>query len=465
MSPSTFGCAGTRCAARRLAPVTPSEPAGDVELQIVRTVPGARLQGGAARRLPDSRVLPARAPRRRSGSSTSRTSFSGRRRSRAVLVDKLTHPPTPDFRLLLVLPAKANSGADDTRGVLGELIEADADAGRLLACTLYARSGALTDPVYVHAKIAIVDDAVADDRLGEPQRAFPLQRHRDEHRPPRSRPCRGRRDGACGPSISSSRTTSCPPIRSSRSTSSGSRSARNSSIADSPGCRSPTGSPACRTCRGARVGCSGRFPDCSSTADRCRGGHPTTCSAKPRSERRSRRSSSSASPSSRSPSGSCALVVALLFLAIVISAAMRPGIEALRRRRVPTGVGIAVHYLALVGLFALIVWLVVPRALTQVENALGVSGLPTSAGDLNHAANALDRRQARHPRRAAAPPRTSAVRVEARPARSPGRGDRVRDPRRHLLRLRERRLLDLRARPRRRPRLLAAAATEAKART
>jgi predicted PurR-regulated permease PerM len=81
------------------------------------------------------------------------------------------------------------------------------------------------------------------------------------------------------------------------------------------------------------------------------------------------------------------LVVALLFLAIVIAAAMRPGIEALRRRRVPTGVGIAIHYLAIVGLFALMVWLVVPRALTQVENALGVSGLPTSPGDLNHAAN------------------------------------------------------------------------------
>jgi len=82
------------------------------------------------------------------------------------------------------------------------------------------------------------------------------------------------------------------------------------------------------------------------------------------------------------------IVVALLFLAIVISAAMRPGIDALRRRRVPAGAGIALHYLALVGLFALIVWLVVPRALTQVENALGVSGLPTSAGDLNDAANA-----------------------------------------------------------------------------
>lgn len=80
------------------------------------------------------------------------------------------------------------------------------------------------------------------------------------------------------------------------------------------------------------------------------------------------------------------LVVALLFLAIVIAAAMRPGIEALRRRRVPTGVGIGLHYLVIVGLFALVIWLVVPRALTQVENALGVSGLPTSAGDLNHAA-------------------------------------------------------------------------------
>jgi predicted PurR-regulated permease PerM len=81
------------------------------------------------------------------------------------------------------------------------------------------------------------------------------------------------------------------------------------------------------------------------------------------------------------------LVVALLFLAIVFAAAMRPAIEALRRRRIPTGVGIAFHYLAIVGLFALFIWLVVPRALTQVENALGVSGLPTSAGDLNHAAN------------------------------------------------------------------------------
>jgi phosphatidylserine/phosphatidylglycerophosphate/cardiolipin synthase-like enzyme len=53
---------------------------------------------------------------------------------------------------------KPNSGGDDTRGVLGELIDADAGAGRLLACTLFARAGRVADPVYVHAKIGIVDD-------------------------------------------------------------------------------------------------------------------------------------------------------------------------------------------------------------------------------------------------------------------------------------------------------------------
>ena len=81
------------------------------------------------------------------------------------------------------------------------------------------------------------------------------------------------------------------------------------------------------------------------------------------------------------------LIGALLFLAIVVAAAMRPGIEALARRRVPRSIGVAVHYVALFGLFALFVWLVVPLALKQIESALGVSGLPTSAGDLSHAAN------------------------------------------------------------------------------
>jgi phosphatidylserine/phosphatidylglycerophosphate/cardiolipin synthase-like enzyme len=42
--------------------------------------------------------------------------------------------------------------------MLSELVEADGGAGRLLACTIYARHGPLSDPVYVHAKVAIVDD-------------------------------------------------------------------------------------------------------------------------------------------------------------------------------------------------------------------------------------------------------------------------------------------------------------------
>ena len=66
---------------------------------------------------------------------------------------------------------------------------------------------------------------------------------------------------------------------------------------------------------------------------------------------------------------------------------MRPGVEALARRRVPQGVSVAVHYLVIVGLIALFIWLVVPRALGQVEEALGVSSLPTSAGDLDQAAD------------------------------------------------------------------------------
>ena len=75
-----------------------------------------------------------------------------------ILLDKLRHPPTDRFRIVVVLPAKPNNGNDDTRGTLGQLIEADDDAGRFLACTLYARHGPIADPVYVHGKIGIVDD-------------------------------------------------------------------------------------------------------------------------------------------------------------------------------------------------------------------------------------------------------------------------------------------------------------------
>src|SRR5206468_1620460 len=77
----------------------------------------------------------------------------------AILCDKLRRPPSDNFRLLLLLPVKPNTGAEDTRGLLAELVEADGGAGRLLACTLYGRHGRVSDPVYVHAKVGIVDDA------------------------------------------------------------------------------------------------------------------------------------------------------------------------------------------------------------------------------------------------------------------------------------------------------------------
>ena len=74
-----------------------------------------------------------------------------------VLVDKLLRPPSDRFRLLLVLPRRPNNGSDTTRGQLARLIAADAGRGRLLATTMV---GATRDGpgVYVHAKIGIVDD-------------------------------------------------------------------------------------------------------------------------------------------------------------------------------------------------------------------------------------------------------------------------------------------------------------------
>jgi phosphatidylserine/phosphatidylglycerophosphate/cardiolipin synthase-like enzyme len=59
---------------------------------------------------------------------------------------------------VIVLPADPNDGGDDTRGQLADLIERDDGNGRLLACTLYALGELGRKPVYVHAKIGIVDD-------------------------------------------------------------------------------------------------------------------------------------------------------------------------------------------------------------------------------------------------------------------------------------------------------------------
>jgi predicted PurR-regulated permease PerM len=78
------------------------------------------------------------------------------------------------------------------------------------------------------------------------------------------------------------------------------------------------------------------------------------------------------------------VLVALLLLALVISSAMRPGVEFLHRHRVPRALGVAIHYVAFLAVIAFLLWLIVPRALDQVESAVGT--IPTSAQDVAQAA-------------------------------------------------------------------------------
>ena len=77
--------------------------------------------------------------------------------------------------------------------------------------------------------------------------------------------------------------------------------------------------------------------------------------------------------------GELRLLIALLFFAFIIAAAMRPGIDALRSRGIPRGVGIAAHYITIAGLLALLLWLVVPRAADQVRAAVGSDALRDEA--------------------------------------------------------------------------------------
>jgi phosphatidylserine/phosphatidylglycerophosphate/cardiolipin synthase-like enzyme len=76
----------------------------------------------------------------------------------AVLAAKLKRPPHPDFRVLVVLPARANQGQENTRGMLRLLSDADSGAGRFTASTISAVSDGRVERIYVHAKVAIVDD-------------------------------------------------------------------------------------------------------------------------------------------------------------------------------------------------------------------------------------------------------------------------------------------------------------------
>ena len=140
-----------------LPAVAAPTPIGDIELQVVRTIP-ERVYKSVARgefRILESYVRALRAAQR---FIYLENQFLWSAELAAILGDKLANPPNPDFRLVVLLPAKPNNGSDDTRGVLGELLDADNGHGRLVACTLYARKRTLHDQIYVHAKVGIVDD-------------------------------------------------------------------------------------------------------------------------------------------------------------------------------------------------------------------------------------------------------------------------------------------------------------------
>jgi phosphatidylserine/phosphatidylglycerophosphate/cardiolipin synthase-like enzyme len=136
----------------------PPAAAGEVELQVVRTVPDKIYdflpQG-------DFRIVEAYTRALRSARKLVylESQFLWSPQVVGILAGKLREPPSDDFRVLVLLPAKANNGADTTRGQVGVLAAADNGAGRFLATTISARSGGLTGPLYVHAKIGIVDDA------------------------------------------------------------------------------------------------------------------------------------------------------------------------------------------------------------------------------------------------------------------------------------------------------------------
>jgi phosphatidylserine/phosphatidylglycerophosphate/cardiolipin synthase-like enzyme len=141
----------------RLEPDDPPAPAGSSTVQMVRTVAEDMYE-----RVPrgDFRILESYL--RALGSAQRliylENQFLWSPEIVELLRDKLRSPPGEDFRMVIVLPVRANNGQEETRGQLSRLIDADDGAGRLLAATVRARTGSRSDPLYVHAKVGVVDD-------------------------------------------------------------------------------------------------------------------------------------------------------------------------------------------------------------------------------------------------------------------------------------------------------------------
>jgi phosphatidylserine/phosphatidylglycerophosphate/cardiolipin synthase-like enzyme len=139
----------------------PTGAAGTSTLQLVRTIPE-----GIYRRLPQGEfsVLEAylRALRSARRFVYLENQFLWSPEIAAALADLLRHPPSPDLRLVLLLPARADTGNDSTHARLRTLLAADGGHGRLITATIGAdgdpHGGDTRGVIYVHAKVGIVDD-------------------------------------------------------------------------------------------------------------------------------------------------------------------------------------------------------------------------------------------------------------------------------------------------------------------
>jgi phosphatidylserine/phosphatidylglycerophosphate/cardiolipin synthase-like enzyme len=142
----------------KLSPPPEQPTAGGSEIQLVRTVPEKVYDS-----LPkgDFRILESymRALRSAQHFIYIENQFLWSPRIVDLLADKLADPPSEDFRLICLLPSHPTTGEDDTRGQLGQLKEADDGRDSFLACGVWARGAAEhSDPIYIHAKVCIVDD-------------------------------------------------------------------------------------------------------------------------------------------------------------------------------------------------------------------------------------------------------------------------------------------------------------------
>jgi len=74
------------------------------------------------------------------------------------------------------------------------------------------------------------------------------------------------------------------------------------------------------------------------------------------------------------------VVIALVFMGFIVAAAMRPSVDWLdRRARIPRAAGVLLHYLVLLGVVAVVLWLFVQRAIDQVQQATQGNSLHQAA--------------------------------------------------------------------------------------